>query len=148
MEAFVWLGLLLLFLAVEAGMVALVSMWFAGGALAALLVSLFCHVVWVQVVVFLVVSCALLLLLRPITKKFFTPRLVKTNVDSVVGSLGKVTKEIDNVAATGEVKLGAMFWTARSADDSVIPEGTLVRVETIEGVKVFVKKAEVAAEHV
>jgi len=146
MEAFIWLGLLLLFLAIEAGTVTLVSIWFAGGALAALIVSLFCPVLWVQAVVFLGVSCVLLLLLRPVTKKFFTPRLTKTNVDSVIGSVGKVTQSIDNVAAAGQVKLGAMYWTARSANGEVIPEGTLVCVERIEGVKVFVKKAEVAAQ--
>ncbi len=148
MEAFIWLGLLLLFIAIETGTVTLVSIWFAGGALAALIVSLFCPVFWVQSVVFLGVSCVLLLLLRPITKKYFTPKLTKTNVDSVIGSVGKVTQSIDNVAATGQVKLGAMYWTARSTDGEAIPEGTLVCVERIEGVKVFVKKAEIPAEHV
>ena len=146
MEALIWLGLLLLFLAIEGGTVAFVSVWFAGGALAALIVSLFCPILWVQGVVFLTVSCVLLLLLRPIARKFFTPKLTKTNVDSVVGTVGKVTQVIDNVAATGQVKLGAMYWSARSADDQVIPVGTLVRCERIEGVKVYVKKAESVAE--
>ena len=89
MEAFIWLGLLLLFLAIEAGTVTLVSIWFAGGALTALLVSLFCPIFWVQAVVFLGVSGVLLLLLRPITKKYFTPKLTKTNVDAVIGTVKK-----------------------------------------------------------
>ena len=148
MEAFIWLGLLLLFLAIEGGTVSLVSIWFAGGALVALIVSLFCPIFWVQAVVFFAVSCVLLLSLRPITRKYLTPRLTKTNVDSVIGSVGKVTQTIDNIAATGQVKLGAMEWTARSAAGEVIPEGTLVCVERIEGVKVLVNKAEVPAEPV
>ena len=148
MEAFIWLGLLLLFLAIEGGTVSLVSIWFAGGALVALIVSLFCSVLWVQAAVFFAVSCLLLFLLRPITKKYFTPRLTKTNVDSVIGSVGKVTRTVDNIAATGQVKLGAMEWSARSVSSEVIPEGTLVRVERIEGVKVLVNKAEVPAEQV
>ena len=146
MEAFIWLGLFLLFIAVETGTVALVSLWFAGGALAALIVSLFCNILWVQAIVFILVSCGLLLLLRPALKKYFTPRLTKTNVDSVIGSVGRVTQTIDNVAAAGQVKLGAMYWSARSADSSVIPEGEMIVVQRIEGVKVFVQKAEVPAE--
>ena len=55
-----------------------------------------------------------------------------------VGSEGYVTADIDNLAATGTVKLGAMEWTARSADGSAIKAGTRVKVERIEGVKAFV----------
>ena len=146
MEAFIWLGLLLLFLAIEGGTVSLVSIWFAGGALVALIVSLFCPIFWVQAVVFFAVSCVLLLSLRPITRKYLTPRLTKTNVDSVIGSVGKVTQTIDNVNAKGQVKLGAMEWTARSVSGESIPEGALVRVVRIEGVKAMVEPAAVPAE--
>ena len=143
MEAFIWLGLLLLFLAIEGGTVSLVSIWFAGGALVALIVSLFCPILWVQAVVFFAVSCVLLLSLRPITRKYLTPRLTKTNVDSVIGSVGKVTQTIDNIAATGQVKLGAMEWSARSTSGEVIQPGTQIRVDRVEGVKVFVSPVRV-----
>ena len=144
--AIVWLLLMVAFLAIESSTVALVCLWFAFGALASLILSLLNMQPWVQVVVFLAVSCALLAALRPLVKKYITPKLVKTNIDSVIGSVGLVTQTIDNVKAAGQVKLGAMVWTARSASGQVIPEGTLIRVARIEGVKVFVEPAEVLAE--
>ena len=140
----IWLGLVIVFLIVEASCpIHLVSVWFAAGSLAALFVSLMHGPVWLQIAVFLVVSCALLASLWPLTKKFLKPKLTATNVDSVIGSTGYVTAAIDNVTATGQVKLGAMYWTARSLSGDPIPEGTLVRVDHIEGVKVFVTPAEV-----
>ena len=145
MMAVVWLGLMVLFLLLEAGTVALVSLWFAAGALAAILVSLLGGNLVIQSLVFLVVSCALLALARPVLRKYYTPRITRTNVDSLPGSLGLVTADIDNVVGAGEVKLGAMTWTARSTDGSPIPAGTQVRVDRIEGVKAFVSPLRVGA---
>lgn len=145
MMAVIWLGLMVLFLLIEAGTVALVSLWFAAGALAAILVSLLGGKLVIQSVVFLVVSCVLLALARPVLRKYYTPRITRTNVDSLPGSLGLVTADIDNVVGAGEVKLGAMTWTARSTDGSPIPAGTQVRVDRIEGVKAFVSPLRVGA---
>ena len=142
MQAIIWLVLFVIFLIVESGTVALVSIWFAAGALVAMIVSFITPVIWIQAVVFLVVACALLAMLRPIVRKYFNPKLTKTNVDSVIGSTGLVTEAIDNITAQGRVKLGAMYWSARSASGEPIPEGTLIRVEKIEGVKVIVEPAE------
>ena len=72
-------------------------------------------------------------------------KIEKTNVDAVIGSTGLVTVAIDNVTAEGQVKLGAMYWTARSTSGEKIPEGTLIRADRIEGVKVYVSPAEVPA---
>lgn len=144
--AIVWLVLMVGFLTVESSTVAMVSIWFAVGALAALVLSLLNAQLWVQVVVFLAVSCVLLALLRPLARKYLTPKLVKTNVDSLIGATGLVTQAIDNIGASGQVKLGAMYWTARSVSGQPIPEGTYIRVERIEGVKAFVTPAEVSAE--
>ena len=83
--------------------------------------------------------------LRPIARKYFTPKIIKTNVDSVIGQTGLVTADIDNVTAQGQVKLGAMEWSARSTSGEAIPAGTLVKVDKIEGVKVFVSPAQVEA---
>lgn len=141
-----WTVLLLLFIAVEAVTVTLVSAWFATGALAAVICTLLGGDIWLQCVLFFVVSAAMLILLRPVAKKHFTPKLTKTNVDAVVGNTGKVTKRIDNDAATGQIKLGAMEWTARSTSGAVIEEGTLIRVDKIEGVKAFVSPVEVKVE--
>jgi len=143
--AIIWISLLVVFLLTEAATVTMVSLWFAAGSLAALVVSLLHGQAWLQVAVFVAVSAVLLLSLRPIVRKHFTPRLTRTNVDSVIGTTGYVTVAIDNVKAEGQVKLGAMVWTARSTAGEPIPEGTLVKVDRIEGVKVFVSPAEVSA---
>ena len=143
MHAIIWLVLLVLFLIVEASTVTMVSLWFAGGALVALAASLLHWPLWLQVALFLAVSAALLAALRPLAKKHFTPKLTKTNVDAVIGTQGYVIVPIDNMAATGTVKLGTMEWTARSTDGAPIAAGTLVRADRIEGVKVFVTPAKI-----
>ena len=137
-----WLVMIVVFLLVEASTVTLVSTWFAIGSLAAVLFALAGGGVGIQVTAFVIVSAICLTALRPLVRKHITPKLTKTNVDAVVGSTGLVTTPIDNVTATGQVKLGAMYWTARSASGDPIPEGTLVKVARIEGVKVFVEPVE------
>ena len=138
-----WLVLLVVFLAAEAATVSMVSLWFAVSALVALLVALLGGPGWLQGTLFLVISAVLLALLRPIVRRYISPRITATNVDSVIGSTGLVTAAIDNVSAAGQVKLGAMEWTARSTSGQPIPVGTLVKVDRIEGVKAFVSPAEV-----
>jgi len=146
-DVIIWFGLFLAFIVVEASCpFHLVSIWFAAGSLVAIVVSLLGGPVWLQVVLFLVVSCLLLVLLWPLIKKFINPKLTKTNVDAIVDSQGIVTAAIDNVLAAGRVKLGGMEWTARSTTGDPIPEGTLVRVDKVEGVKVFVTPAAEAAK--
>ena len=140
----IWLGLVIVFLIVEAACpIHLVSVWFAAGSLAALAVCALGGPIWLQIAAFLAVSSALLAMLWPLTRRFLTPKLTATNIDSVIGSEGYVTAAIDNVAATGQVKLGSMYWTARSSSGDAIPEGTLVKADRIEGVKVFVSPAKV-----
>ena len=142
-----WLGLIVLFIIVEAACpLHLVSIWFAAGSLVALVVSLLGGPLWLQIALFLAVSCVLLAALWPLTKKYLNPGHTATNIDSVIGSTGYVTAAIDNMAATGQVKLGAMEWTARSTSGTPIAAGTLIRVDRIEGVKVFVSPAEVPAK--
>ena len=139
-----WLGLTVIFLIVEAACpIHLVSLWFAAGSLAALGVWALGGALWLQITVFLAVSCALLAMLWPLTRKFLNPHLTATNIDSVIGSVGLVTVAVDNLTAVGQVKLGAMEWTARSTSGDPIPTGTRVKVDRIEGVKVFVTPVEV-----
>lgn len=144
--AIMWLILLVVFLLAEAATVGMVSAWFAVGALAAMVTALLHGPVWLQTVLFVVVSTGLLLSLRPLVRKYLSPNLTATNVDSVVGSTGIVTAAIDNVSAAGQVKLGAMEWTARSTSGQPIPVGTLVKVDKIEGVKAYVTPAEIPAK--
>ena len=145
MTAVFWFALLVVFLLAEAATVTMVSLWFGAGALAAMAVCLLGGGIWFQVGAFFVVSAVMLTLLRPVARKHFTPKLVKTNVDSVIGVRGTVTERIDNLASCGQVKLGAMVWTARSTSGQPIEAGTVIRADRIEGVKVFVSPAEVNA---
>ena len=142
----VWLVLMVMFLIAEAATVTMVSLWFAGGCLAALIVALVGGSWNLQALTALVVSLALLACLRPIAQKHFTPKLIKTNVDAIIGSQGYVTVDIDNMSATGTVKLGAMEWSARSTTGDFIPKGALVKVDMVEGVKVFVTVVSVPAQ--
>ena len=139
----IWLVLTATFLLVEASTVTMVSLWFAAGSLAALLVCLMHGPIWLQILVFILVSAVLLLLLRPLVRRYVNPKITPTNADSVIGTTGLVTAPIDNVAGTGQVKLGGMFWTARSTSGTPISADTLVKVDRIEGVKVFVSPVQV-----
>ena len=133
-----WLALLILFSIGEAITVGLTSVWFAVGSLGALLCALVGGGIWVQIIVFLVLSGLSLALVRPLAKKFLTPGYSATNADRVIGREAVVTQTIDNLRGQGQVNITGQTWTARSQDDTVIPEGALVRVLRIEGVKVFV----------
>ena len=137
-EAIFWLVAMVIFMAAEAMTVTLVSVWFAAGALGAVIVALLGGGLVMQVTVFLALAVALLLSLRGIVRKHFNPRISKTNVDSVIGATGVVVTPVNNIAALGQVQIGGVEWSARSSDNSHIPAGTLVKVEKIEGVKVFV----------
>lgn len=142
----VWLCLMVLFLIVEAACpIHLVSIWFAVGSLIAMIVGLLHGPMWLQVLTFILVSGALLAALWPLVRKYFNPKVTATNVDSIIGSTGLVTVAIDNVNALGQVKLGAMYWTARSTTGAPIPQGVMIRVDRIEGVKVFVSPVQVYA---
>lgn len=145
--AYLWLVLMIGFVAAEAACpFHLVSVWFAVGSLVALVAAALDAQMWLQITLFAVVSVGLLVATLPLVKKFVIPKQAKTNVDSVIGSRGYVTEAIDNLSASGQVKLGGMYWTARSEDGHPIPAGALVEVARIEGVKVFVKTVKVEEE--
>ena len=136
----IWLAALILFAILE-GVTAgvLVSIWFALGSLAALIVSCFTPNFWVQLAVFLVVSCAAFALVRPLVKRYIHPRTQRTNADRLVGREAVVTETIDNLASTGQASIAGQVWTARGEDNTPIEAGTRVRVLRIEGVKLIVR---------
>ena len=141
-----WFALFLVFLIIEASCpIHLVSIWFAAGSLVALIASFLGAPLWLEIVLWLVVSSVMVALFWPFIQKFLNPKVEKTNVEAIIGTQGYVTADIDNITATGQVKLGAMEWTARSTSGHPIPKGTLVKVDRIEGVKAFVSVAEVSA---
>ena len=145
--AYMWLIFMVGFVIAEAACpFHLVSIWFAVGSLASMVAAVLGAQLWLQITLFLVVSVGLLVATLPLVKKFVIPKQEKTNVESVIGSMGYVTEDVDNISAAGQVKLGGMYWTARSEDGHRIPAGTLVEVTKIEGVKAFVKPVPVEAE--
>ena len=138
MDVLVWLALLVVFIIMEGVTVAMVSAWFAVGALVALIVGLLGGPLWLQIVLFLAVSTGCLFLLRPFAQKMFNNRLEKTNVDAVIGQTGVVMEAISNSDAKGRVKLDTMTWAARSSSGQDIAAGVQIRVDRVEGVKVYV----------
>ena len=136
-----WIILAAMFLALEFGTVALISLWFVVGALAAMAADLLGAALWLQVLIFALISLGMLLLLRPFLRKFVEPHKVSTNVDAVVGKEAVVLEAIDNLAGTGAIKLEGKVWTARSVSGDRIPAGMVVNVQSVEGVKAMVVPA-------
>ena len=136
--AIAWLCGMIVFLVLEATTVSLVSIWFALGCFGAMVAELLGAPGWVCILIFMILSAVLLACLRPFVKKFIKPKITATNTDAILGSAGFVTEDIDNLAARGQVKLGAMTWTARSTSGDPICKDTKITVDKIEGVKVFV----------
>lgn len=142
-----WLIAFVVFTGIEIATLALTTVWFAGGAIAAFLVSLFGAAVELQLAVFLIVSFILLFLTRPFAAKYINRNTVKTNADSLVGTVARVTAAIDNRLGQGTAVVGGQEWTARALDpEERIPEGTMVRVEKIQGVKLIVSTCGSQAE--
>ena len=135
-----WFVLFIGLLIFEVVTFGLYTVWFAIGALAATGISMGGGPVWLQFVVFFVLSLLLLLSVRPFATKYFNISRTKTNVEDMIGKMVMVTKEIDNWKSQGEVTYGGMPWSARSVDDTVISEGSQVQIEAVEGVKVLIKK--------
>lgn len=136
-----WVVALVVFLIVEAVTAGLVSIWFVFGSLVALICAALGAAVWLQIFWFVIVSVATLVLTRPLVKRYVASRSVATNADRSIGRAAVVTERIDNLAATGAVKLDGVVWTARSTDDAVaIETGERVTVRAIEGVKLIVER--------
>ena len=137
-----WIGAIIVFGVVEALTAGLVSIWFVPGAVAGLIAAMAGAGILAQLVIFLAVSAAALAATRPLVRKFTAGKAVPTNADRVLGAHGKVTETIDNDNAKGAVYVDGKTWTARSAGGAVIPAGSLVEIERMEGVKLFVKPLE------
>lgn len=141
MPSYIWLIVMAVMIVVEISAPGLVSIWFAAGALAAYVAALLGGGTAVQVMVFVLVSVVLLLLTRPLAKKYINERAAKTNKDTIPGRTAIVTEEVNNLAATGRVTIDGLPWTARAAtEEEIIPVGEEVVVEKIEGVKCIVKR--------
>ena len=133
-----WMIALVALVIGEAITVGLTFVWFAVGALGALIVCALGASAWLQVAVFLGLSTVALILVRPVAARLLKPGISPTNADRILGQTALVTQTIDNMAQTGQVKLSGQVWTARSESGEIIPEQETVRILRIEGVKVIV----------
>ena len=138
---YVWLGATIFFGLIEAATAQLTTVWFAAGAIVAMILAAAgVKSITVQIVVFVAVSVASLIATRPLVKKIINKKVQPTNADRNIGQTGRVTEEINNIEGRGSVNIKGIIWSARSEDDGVIPADELVTVTKIEGVKVIVKK--------
>lgn len=137
----IWIAAIVVFGIVEAVTVGLVSIWFVLGAVAGLLAAVLGAALWVQIVLFFVVSIAApLAATRPLVQKMLHRDETPTNADRVLGQTARVTETIDNTIPTGAVYADGKTWTARSASGRVIPKDTMVKVQRMEGVRLFVEE--------
>ncbi|MDE6845003.1 MAG: NfeD family protein [Lachnospiraceae bacterium] len=136
-----WLVVLVVLVIIELLTMGLTTVWFAGGALVATIAALFHAPVFLQVILFLIVSVALLFSTRPLAVKYFNKDRVRTNAESLVGRQAIVISEIDNLQGIGQVNVGGMEWSARTRIDGVkLPAGTVTTVLAINGVKLIVEE--------
>lgn len=136
-----WLIVIILSVGVEVASLGLTSIWFAGGALVALIAAAFGVPLVIQILLFFVVSLVLLFFTRPIAVKYFNKDRIKTNVESLVGKQAIVTGEIDNLQGIGQVVVNGQEWSARSVDERIkLPVGCVVNIMAISGVKLMVEE--------
>ncbi len=136
-----WLIAIALLLLVEFATSALTTIWFAGGALIALICAWMGGPVWMQLFLFAAGSVILLVLTRPLAVRMLKKGTVRTNADSLIGQEAVVTEKIDNLRSTGAVQVNGQVWTARSVNpEHVIEKDETVMIRAIEGVKLIVGK--------
>ena len=136
----IWLVISLFFFILEIATTGFLIFWFGVGGLVATLCSLVIKNVIVQTLIFIVTSTLLTIFTKPLVDKYVkTTNTTKTNAYSVEGKVGKVTKDIEPIEGRGQVIIDGEAWSAKSFDDSFIPKGTEIKVESLNGVKVIVK---------
>lgn len=134
-----WFVVIILAAVIEMNTMDLSSIWFSAGALFAFIFSLIDANWIVQIIVFLVVSVSLLILVRPVVKKYLKTNVISTNSDRLVGKVAVCTKEI-HIGERGEVKIDGKYWLAITTGDTNIEVDDRVEVLAIEGVKLIVDK--------
>ena len=145
----VWAVLLVVFIIIELETIELRAIWFALGSAFALVVYAIPgigHHIWLQVIVFLLVSILSMYFIRPIAKRHLKIKKTPTNADRSVGEIGVVEEEIINAEGKGLVNVGGKRWSARAEKNEKIPAGVSVEVLRIEGVKVIVKTQEISEQ--
>lgn len=141
---FVWLAIAVVLGILEAVTVSLISVWFAIGALAAIIPAYFGAPLWGQILVFLAVSAISFAFTRRFFKDVVKVKKQPTNVDILIGTDGIVTAEINNLEGGGKVYISGLTWSAKSVDGKDIPEGAVVTARKIEGATLIVEVKELA----
>lgn len=139
MHPIYWLVAFAVLAVIDVISTSMICIWFGAGCLVAFVAALLGAPLWLQITICLVVSVILLVFTRPVALKYFNNSREKTNANSNIGKTAKVIEGIDNIESKGTVKISGVEWTARSIDDTIIPEGSLVVIERIEGVKAIVR---------
>ena len=141
MEPMYWLIAMAVLLVIEIITMGLTTIWFAAGALVAVVAAFLHAPVILQFILFAVVSVVLFFYTRPVAEKYLNSNRTKTNINSIIGEQAKVTEEIDNFNQKGAVVVRGLEWTARSADDNdIIEVGSKVKIKEVSGVKLIVEK--------
>jgi len=135
----VWLIIFLVTIIIELGTLSLVTIWFSAGALIAIVIKFIGYNMTTQLIGFIITSILTFLLFRPILVKHIKNPKTKTNTDSLIGRTGEVVEEITPLTF-GLVKVNGQVWTAKSVEDTLLKEGTMVEIIKIEGVKLIVKE--------
>ncbi len=137
----VWLVVLILAIGVEVASMGLSSIWFAAGALIAVIAAALSLSLWIQIFLFFAVSIVMLIFTRPVAVKYFNKDRVRTNVESMIGRQAIVVSEVDNLQGIGQVAVGGQEWSARSEEDGKpLAVGTVVEVTAVSGVKLIVRE--------
>ena len=137
----IWLVLLVAFIIIEIATMGLTTIWFAGGALVAAIAAMFGVPGYVQIILFVLISCVLLIFTRPVAVKYFNKDRIKTNAESLVGMQAIVVSEIDNLQGAGRVTINGVEWMGRSTEQSkTIPVGAVVIIRAIDGAKLIVEE--------
>lgn len=142
MSSTFWLILIIILIIIESITVGLVSIWFVVGALASFIVSYFTENIFIQVPIFILVSILVLILTRPIAKKYVSKNIIKTNVNKLIGETAIVIEDITKTSM-GKVKVDGQIWSALNSEKGRIKKDDEVEVLSIEGVKLIVRKKDV-----
>ena len=137
----IWLGLFIVLIVIELITVGLTTIWFAIGSLAAMAVNTLGGNLIVQIIVFFAVSVVLMIFTRPWAARHLNRNRLKTNYESKIGEIIRITERVDNLKQTGKSIVDGQEWTVRSQNNNEILEtGDLAKIISISGVKLIVEK--------
>jgi len=143
MNTMVWLAAMIILIIIEIVTVGLTTIWFAIGALMAIIVSMLGGGIILQLTVFLLISLGMLIFTRPLAIRYINNSRTRTNYEGIIGKVVRITQEVDNIAGKGTAVVNGQEWTVRSADDGIRMEaGSLAKIVDIKGVRLIVEKYE------